>query len=478
MMGGLVGGIICINLYPQIVLTSGNFYLKRLGSFVLIHKLVEDENVIARAAIWQRAININKEFPISGSGIGTFYRASPYFQDPNVEKFSGINYNTHNYYLQIGSELGIPAVFLFLVILYYTYNTAWKLRRTNSPHRDFVNCAILGLSGYLLTMISGHPLLIAKQQVLFWFIVAAIMILFCETKNTNESNKPRDYAKVLIYGLAVLSIGAQMFKLFNFEKKPWNHEYGYYDYENWQGEIMRWTWRRANDYIKANSNVLGFKLVAHPLNSSGPEGLNVKIFLDGKPWDEINFFDGGARSLYYYVPFAKNKNLEFRSEVSRTFIPQKMGLSGDNRELGVALSPITSLKIMPLDGIGFYPWQIWEGEPWNGWPDDTPLKFRWSGKRATLNLQGDYPNGLRIFLRCTHPDIQEKPVNVSIEQEGNQLYNIVITDDDTYMEELTPEQLSGKGYLTFVVDRTWNPRKMGISDDDRDLGVALAVLEK
>ena len=45
------------------------------------------------------------------------------------------------------------------------------------------------------------------------------------------------------------------------------------------------------------------------------------------------------------------------------------------------------------------------------------------------------------------------------------------------MEELTHEQLRGKGYLTLVVDRTWNPRKMGISDDDRDLGVAVAILE-
>ena len=26
-------------------------------------------------------------------------------------------------------------------------------------------------------------------------------------------------------------------------------------------------------------------------------------------------------------------------------------------------------------------------------------------------------------------------------------------------------------------DRTWNSRKMGISDDDRDLGVEVAVLE-
>ena len=476
-MGGLVIGVVCINLFPQIVSTSENFYIKRLGSFVLIHKLVEDEAVIRRAVIWQRAINISKEFPMSGSGIGTFYKRSTYFQDPNDARFSDFKENTHNYYLQLGAELGIPAVFLFLVILYHIYGGAWELRQTNGSHLDFVNCAVLGMSGYLLTMITGHPLLLAKQQVLFWFIVAALMTPLYEAAKSKKSTRPRNYAKYLIFGLALLSLVAQIYKLFNFDKKPSNYAYGYYDYEYWQGENVRWTWRRAVDSVRATDSLIGFKLLAHPSNSNGPEGLNIRIFLDGKPWDEINLFDGGERSLHYYVPFAKNKNLEIRTEVNRTFIPQKMGLSGDNRELGVAVSPVKAIKKMPHDGIGFYPLQTWEGEPWDGWPGDMPLKFRWSGNRATLNLEGNYPNGLRIFLKVAHPDIQNTPVNVRIDQNGRRWFNQVFKDDKVHVVELTPEQLSESRFLNIVVDRTWNSRKMGVADDNRDLGVAVAILE-
>lgn len=33
----------------------------------------------------------------------------------------------------------------------------------------------------------------------------------------------------------------------------------------------------------------------------------------------------------------------------------------------------------------------------------------------------------------------------------------------------------GVDVITFQVSRTWNPKRMGVSGDDRDLGVALAT---
>jgi len=470
--------IIVISFLVQNNDLTQNPYLKRAGSLFYFKTLNEDTAVNRRSVLWHRAFNMISSFPLSGTGVGTFYRISTYFQNPEKNSLSEFHENTHNYYLQTAAELGIPATLLFLIIFYYTYRAAWMAQQANISQRIFIEGATLGLSGYLITLITGHALLIAKQQVLFWFVIAAITIPVYKSDTVKGQISQGRVAKFLLYGLMLLSIGAQIFQLFNSAPKPWNREYGFYDYENWQGEKMRWTWQRAIDSFVPDSNLIGFKLVAFPQNSNGPEGLTVRVSLDGKPWDEIHIYNGGVRPIYFYLPGAKNSRLEVGIEVNRTFNPRKMGMSSDNRNLGVAVSPFTSLKIMPLDGIGFYQPQTWEGDPWQGWPDDVPLIYRMSGKRATLNLSGKQLKDDRIYLKCTHPDIKIKPVAVSIEQGGKQIRKIVFDNTQAQLLELTPELLNETGYLTFAVDRTWNPRKMGISDDDHDLGVAVAILKK
>jgi len=37
------------------------------------------------------------------------------------------------------------------------------------------------------------------------------------------------------------------------------------------------------------------------------------------------------------------------------------------------------------------------------------------------------------------------------------------------------DELEGKGLVTYEVSRTWNPKRMGVSGDGRDLGVAVAI---
>ena len=41
--------------------------------------------------------------------------------------------------------------------------------------------------------------------------------------------------------------------------------------------------------------------------------------------------------------------------------------------------------------------------------------------------------------------------------------------------EFRVEELEGKEIVTYEVSRTWNPKRMGVSGDGRDLGVVVAV---
>ena len=40
-----------------------------------------------------------------------------------------------------------------------------------------------------------------------------------------------------------------------------------------------------------------------------------------------------------------------------------------------------------------------------------------------------------------------------------------------------PPRLPGIFPFLFEVDRTWNPRKAGVSDDPRDLGLAIGIIQ-
>ena len=198
--------------------------------------------------------------------------------------------------------------------------------------------------------------------------------------------------KILITSLALLLTVGYVHKLCWLHKGEENFEYGYYPYENWKEGRMRWTWRKACMKVKGVSDLFGFRVVAAGYNSTGSDGLTFMVFLDGEMLDRMQFFDGGSRNLYYYVPNIEGKEVEIGMEVDRTFNPLRMGINEDGRDLGVAVGQITFLKIMLKDGIGFYGWETTK-ENIAGWPEGMEKRFRWTGKRAS---QAIADCGLRI----------------------------------------------------------------------------------
>ena len=80
-----------------------------------------------------------------------------------------------------------------------------------------------------------------------------------------------------------------------------------------------------------------------------------------------------------------------------------------------------------------------------------------------------------VFLRCGHPGIAEEPVVVRILGDGELLRYVEFGDYGWKRVDFGVEELRGKKILTYEVSRTWNPQRMGVSGDDRDLGVAVGV---
>ena len=79
-----------------------------------------ESSASSRIEAWSAALNMIKEHPVTGVGIGSFGQAFPDFsnKEPRI---------AHNTFLQLSSECGILTGSLFLFIIFYPIITLWKI---------------------------------------------------------------------------------------------------------------------------------------------------------------------------------------------------------------------------------------------------------------------------------------------------------------------------------------------------------------
>ena len=111
----------------------------------------EDMSAKGRIDAWRTGLNIAKERPFTGVGAGAFMIAWPEFAPGDA----GDVRTQHNTFIQLLSELGIPALFLFvgaLVAAVLGMRRASKLKSSLQPWARGIQC---GLVGFVICSIWG-----------------------------------------------------------------------------------------------------------------------------------------------------------------------------------------------------------------------------------------------------------------------------------------------------------------------------------
>jgi hypothetical protein len=318
---------------PQL-LQSSNPSLYRLGSFLNVKNFNKDEALLIRFELWKRSLKMVQDYPLTGVGMGNFYRTNEHYKNSSMGRWD--SENTHNYYLQLLAELGFPGLILFLFILFYLCRATVAGEGAYSPFSLKPFC--YGLGAYLVTMLTGHPLLLSSQQFLFWAIVAIIskgqVFVFGKDERVVSDNKILRIVGTLIFFLFVLGFSKNLYK-----QGPWTIpvEYGLYPIENWEGAKMRWMAGKAEYYLPETTRELNLKVVAQPLNSQRPDGLTLIISINNSVVDKVHFIDGGTKNLHYNIISSNRRNVKVNLEVDKVFCPKSIGLNNDFRILGVAL---------------------------------------------------------------------------------------------------------------------------------------------
>ncbi len=138
-----------------------------------------------RFLIWQSALELIKEKPILGWGVGTFGVHYPSAQGRVLSREENKNYltranrsiNAHNDYLQIWAEEGLIGLSLFLGIIGLFYWKLFSFLRKNIREKTTTPCLFLiflsgGITSFLIHALVSFPFHIIQNGMVFWLFLA------------------------------------------------------------------------------------------------------------------------------------------------------------------------------------------------------------------------------------------------------------------------------------------------------------------
>ena len=442
-----------------------------------------------RLYTWQEGFNVGRESPILGLGYESFnWHANILAAIPNsyYGKFKAkwIHDTPHNIFLQIFVSGGIVGLWIWIFMVGYAIMILIiDLKKNNRLLNMPVIISIISFHLYglfqsmqyvpmiwmLIFLNLGYAMTIpesafSKKSAKIWGRICAGFLVVVALSGIGYAYHFESRHLVKKYGLSIYA-----------KDQDRDHYIGFYGPEKWGDDIYRWSSRRGLLKFSGNGLIgLTFQFM-HPDIDKRP--VKLEIVLNGKVIDRLTVFARGSIGRQYYLHDVTPASHQIMIKVSRTWIPKAFNINEDRRSLGVAVSNMRHLKLMPTNGIGFYKIESSSGDLKSDHTNEIPLTFQSTGQRASLNIEKEIENSESIYLMCAHPNIDKHPVRVEIIGDNGIIKQEYFINHKWKKIALNPDEPKRQNVLTFQVNRTWNPKLMGISGDSRDLGVAVAFVK-
>jgi len=127
---------------------------------------------VSRATIWQETVEMVRDHPILGAGLGTYYTIYPRYA--RTEKLSGLDY-AHNDYLQIVAEAGMVGGAIavwFIIVIFSAISRAVQFR--DSLSAGLALAAGAGIFAVAVQSLSDTDLQIPSNALLFLVLTAVV----------------------------------------------------------------------------------------------------------------------------------------------------------------------------------------------------------------------------------------------------------------------------------------------------------------
>ncbi len=347
-------------------------HLQRILQMMIVADFSKNRSITSRLALFRNAIRVSKEYPVTGAGIGSFYRISPYYQKQDEKKLvrygSRETRNAHNYYLQLAAEIGIPGLIVFLFIIGLSIMagvralidpnlslpvspsmekgaggevlngnsisaTPPKQMRADKDPPHGTRGLVWGISALLVTLIFDHTLLLATHQIVFWFVLAALVITGKGKHTEWFSHKNRRVLTSCAVLIVILFAWGYHQKITI--RHPEKYEYGYYTpYQKIQGNMMRWTMHHSCTEVLATSDDFKLSMWADP-NNLAAQKMRVNIYINNTRIDQLLWNKKELKVREYHVPDmpdVKVKYIKIEMITNEGYNPFKLGLTKNIRE--------------------------------------------------------------------------------------------------------------------------------------------------
>jgi O-antigen ligase len=118
--------------------------------------------------LWKTGLHMVEKHPLTGVGLGRFKPVEDQYWEVPLSRL----FIAHNAYVEIAAEMGLPAILLFLAILFYSYQSFEKVRRMALSFRiPLLDRLALGLEVGLVGSSVSLFFVSGQYQKLLWFVI-------------------------------------------------------------------------------------------------------------------------------------------------------------------------------------------------------------------------------------------------------------------------------------------------------------------
>jgi hypothetical protein len=352
--------------------------LARAGHLKIVERLKNSNNMLywRIQAQWRPAVKMMADYPLTGVGVGSFIIESANYTDI-YRTSKAVPESAENYLLQIGSELGIGGILVFLWV-------AWALlREIQRGFRDKAKpvdsrrmfLSIGAASGLLAFVINSQMhSYIGSYEIKYtlWFLIGALFFLsrspevegptesaerpLASKEERGEKNRPfrrrvplAVMVFVLVYGCVHLWNSAHALSLRSrTEKFGLIQDFGLYAPERTpDGRDFRWTREYGAVPVKIDKPVLSLPIRSgHPDIAKNPVTVRVflvkELFKSKRPLKEITIADNDWRDIDLDVGDEIGQAAILLLKIDRTWNSHEVSGAPDSRNLGVAVGNVMS----------------------------------------------------------------------------------------------------------------------------------------
>jgi O-antigen ligase len=149
-------------------------------------------SISTRKEMLGRSIEAALEFGPVGSGLGSFAKVYPLFENPDSIDQTWVNH-AHNDYLEIAVEWGLPGIALVAIFLLWWLSAIWSMAR--APNASlYAKAGAIGSAAILLHSLVDFPLRTSAISSLF----ALCLALLLSSRRTPTTGKDLREARHLV----------------------------------------------------------------------------------------------------------------------------------------------------------------------------------------------------------------------------------------------------------------------------------------